>query len=78
MGDFKSPDDIESPNSRLKYWIASQTTTNNQRKRIKYLHKQTVDLKKRIKTLEDLVDHLKEDKNLISDNCFTVLKVKIF
>lgn len=78
MGDFKSPDDIESPNSRLKYWIASQTTTNNQKKRIKYLHKQTVDLKKRIKTLEDLVDHLKDDKNLISDNCFTVLKVKIF
>lgn len=58
MGDFKSPADIESPNSRLKYWIASQTTTNNQRKRIKYLHKQTVDLKKRIKMLEDLVDHL--------------------
>lgn len=78
MGDFKSPDDIESPNSRLKYWIASQTTTNNQRKRIKYLHKQAVNLKKRIKTLEDLVDYLKEDKNLISDNCFTVLKVKIF
>lgn len=72
MGDFKSPDDIESPNSRLKYWIASQTTTNNQRKRIIYLHKHAVDLKKCIKTLEDLVDHLK------SDNYFTVLKVKIF
>lgn len=76
MGDFKSPDDIESPNSRLKYWISSQKTANNQRKQIKYLHKQTVDLKKRIKTLENLVDHLKDDKKLSSDNCFTVLKVK--
>jgi len=26
MGDFKVPDDINSPNSRLKYWIASQKT----------------------------------------------------
>lgn len=78
MGDFKFPNDIESPNSRLKYWIASQTTVDKQRKRIKYLHKQTVDLKHKIKTLVELVDHLKDDKNLISDNCFSVLKVKLF
>jgi len=78
MGYFQSLDDIETPNSRLKYWIASQTTTSNQRKRIKFLHKQTAHLKKRIQTLDNLVDHLKHDKKLISDNCYTVLKVKIF
>ncbi|XP_008179512.1 THAP domain-containing protein 1-like [Acyrthosiphon pisum] len=74
MGDFKEPSDINSPNSRLKYWIASQSTVSNQKKRIKYLYKQNLDLKKRIKTLDDLVDHLKNDKKVISDNCFTVLK----
>jgi len=65
MDDFKSFNDIESPNSRLKYWIASQKTSNDQKKQIKYLHKQTAVLKKRIKKLEDLVEHLKDDKNLI-------------
>lgn len=78
MGDFKSPNDIESPNSRLKYWIASKATVDKQRKRIKYLHNRTTDLKHKIKSLEELVDHLKDDQKLISDNCFTVLKVKIF
>lgn len=77
MGDFKDPSEINSPNSRLKYWIASQSTVSNQKKRIKYLYKQNLDLKKRIKTLDDLVDHLKNDKKVISDNCFTVLKVCI-
>lgn len=75
MGDFKGPDDIKSPNSRLKYWIASQKTVTNQRKRIKFLHKQNEKLKTKIDTLENLVNHLKDEKNLISDNCFTVLKV---
>lgn len=77
MGDFKDPSEINSPNSRLKYWIASQSTVSNQKKRIKYLYKQHLDLKKRIKTLDNLVDHLKNDKKVISDNCFTVLKVCI-
>lgn len=77
MDDFKSPSDIDSPNSRLKYWIASQSTMGNQRKRIKYLHKQTVDLKKRIITLNNLVTHLKDEKKIITDSCFTVLQVSM-
>jgi len=49
MGDFKHISDIDSPNSRLKYWIASQSTVTKQKKRIKFLHKQTVELKKKIR-----------------------------
>jgi len=72
MGYFKVPDDIDSPNSRLKYWIASQSTVTNQKKRIKFLQKQNDSLKSKISTFKNLVD------NLTSDNCFTVLKVKLF
>lgn len=78
MGDFKDSSEIESPNRRLKYWHASQSMVNNQKKRIKYLHNQNKDLKKKITTLHSLVNHLKEEKKLISDNCFTVLKVSTY
>lgn len=77
MGDFKDISDIHSPNSRLQYWVASHSTLEKQRKRIKYLHKQSVDLKKRINSLDDIIKHLKDEKKLISYNCFTVLKVCI-
>jgi len=30
-GDFKSVDDIETPNSRLKYWHASQNVITEQK-----------------------------------------------
>jgi predicted nucleic acid-binding Zn-ribbon protein len=72
MGDFKDASDIDSPNSRLKYWVFSQSTVVKQRKLIKYLHKQTVNLKKRINTLDDIINRLKDEKKLISDNYFTV------
>lgn len=75
MGDFKHPSDIESPNSRIKYWIASQATVAKQKKKIKFLYKQTVDLKKKIKKLENEVDELKNEKKKKSNNCITVLKV---
>jgi len=55
MGDFKQPNEIESPNSRLKYWIASQRIVAYQKKRIKYLCKKTIDLENKVKTLENLV-----------------------
>jgi len=37
MGYFSSFDDIESPNSRLKYWNESQNTVRQQRKKRKLL-----------------------------------------
>ncbi|XP_060866089.1 uncharacterized protein LOC132941884 isoform X2 [Metopolophium dirhodum] len=77
MGDFKHPSDIDSPNSRLKYWIASQSTVTKQKKKIKFLYKQTVDLKKKIKYLDNLVDQLKNEKKKESNNCITVLKQQI-
>lgn len=38
MGDFKHFSDIDCPNNRLKYWIASQSTLTKQKKKIKFLH----------------------------------------
>jgi len=46
MSDSKPPCDVDCPNNRLKYWIASQSTMTKQKKKRKFLHKQTVDLKK--------------------------------
>ncbi|XP_022177619.1 uncharacterized protein LOC111038708 [Myzus persicae] len=62
MGDFKHPSDIDSPNNRLKYWIASQSTVNKQNKQIKFLYRQTVDLRKKIKKLDNLLHQLKNEK----------------
>jgi len=78
MGDFKHPSDIDSPNNRLKYWIASQSTVAKQNKKIKYLYKQTVDLKNKIKKLDNLIDQLTNEKKQDSNNCITVLKVFIY
>lgn len=77
VGDFKHVKEIDSPNSRLTFWNASHRTVESQRKRMKFLNKQNAILTKKVKTLEDLVKHLKDEKKMISDNCFTVLKVCI-
>jgi len=69
-GDLKNIDDIESPNSKLKYWIASKNEDENHVKKIKQLRLGNFRLKNEIKTM-----HLKYEKNLISNNCFSVLKV---
>jgi len=76
MGDFSSCDDIESPNSRLKYWNESQNTVRQQRKKIKLLTNKNRYLQKKVNNLNSLLKHLKE-KNCINDNCYTVLKVDI-
>jgi len=75
MGDFKHLSDIDSPNNRLKYWIASQSTVNKQNKKIKLLYKQTAELKKEIKKLDNLIDQLKSERKKDSNNSITVLKV---
>ncbi|XP_022170022.1 uncharacterized protein LOC111033545 isoform X2 [Myzus persicae] len=74
VGDFKHINEIDTPNRRLQFWNASHATVENQRKRIKFLNKKNLLLTKRVKTLDDLVKHLKDEKKMISDNCFTVLK----
>lgn len=37
MGDFSEFSDIESPNSRLKFWNACKALCDNQKKKLNYL-----------------------------------------
>lgn len=74
LGDFKEPSDIDSPNSRLKYWIASQSTVISQQKKIKFLYKQTANLKMKIKKLENLINQLKNEKKKDSNNRNTAVQ----
>lgn len=76
VGDFESPSDIETPNSRLKYWHASQSVILEQKKKLKKLTNDNENLRNKIKNLSSLIEHLNEEKKLISENCYTVLKVK--
>jgi len=47
------------------------------RKQIKTLQKQKGHLIKKIRTMKQLMTHLREEKNLISQNCFSHLQVFI-
>lgn len=78
VGDFKDIAEIDSPNSRLKYWIATKKEHENHIKKIKSLRKENYRLEHKIKTMNNLITHLKDEKRLISDNCFSVLKVRLF
>ncbi|XP_050431274.1 uncharacterized protein LOC126839885 isoform X2 [Adelges cooleyi] len=62
VGDFKSFDELESPNSRLKFWHASNNTIKNQQHTIKNLRKQNYCLNKKIKILDQLIRQLKNRK----------------
>jgi len=62
VGDFKHINEIDTPNRRLQFWNASHATVENQRKRIKFLNKKNLLLTKRVKTLDDFVKHLKDEK----------------
>jgi len=77
VGDFSDPLEIESPNSRLKFWNASKHMYNEHKKKIKTLQNEKYHLRNKIMTLDNLVNYLKNEKKIISDNCFTVLKVCI-
>jgi len=74
FGDFKSESEIKTPSSRKKYWIASQEKVKILKNKNKKLRNENLYLRNKIKNIEELIEHLK-DKNKISDNCFTMLKV---
>ncbi|XP_050439629.1 uncharacterized protein LOC126845113 isoform X3 [Adelges cooleyi] len=74
VGDFKSVEELESPNSRLKYWLASKKTITTQQRKIKNLRQQNYRLNQKIKNLDQLIDHLKDEKK-INENCFSLLKL---
>lgn len=58
-------DDINSPNSRIKYWNTSQNVIKKQKITIKSLHLANKGLLEKI-TLNNLIDHLKKEMNLIT------------
>lgn len=78
VGDFKDITEIDTPNSRLKYWIATKNEHEKHIKKIKSLRKENYRLEHKIKTMNNLITHLKDEKRLISDNCFSLLKVRLF
>lgn len=67
-------DDLESPNRRLKYWLATKREQKHKDNIILRLRKQNLILKKKVTTMEQTIEHLKPDKR-ITENCFTFLKV---
>lgn len=66
--------DLNSPRRRLKYWKTSQNMMYKYKKNFKNLYNKNAWLRKRVKNLSNLVDHLKTEQK-ISDNCFSILKV---
>lgn len=74
VGDFKSVDDLESPNSRRKLFIAAKKSNEKHVSTIKKLRIQNYSLQQKISNFEQLIDHLKTE-NRINENCFSFLKV---
>uniref|UniRef100_A0A2S2NQV7 Uncharacterized protein n=1 Tax=Schizaphis graminum TaxID=13262 RepID=A0A2S2NQV7_SCHGA len=74
IGDFKSENDIESPNSRRKLFHAAQTSHKKYQSTVRKLRMQNHNLKKKILNLGQLIDHLKCD-NKINESCFSFLNL---
>ncbi|XP_060841280.1 THAP domain-containing protein 1-like isoform X2 [Rhopalosiphum padi] len=74
VGDFKSIDDLESPNSRRKLLYAAKKSSEKHVSTIKKLRVQNYSLQQKISNFEQLIDHLKNE-NKINENCFSFLKV---
>jgi archaellum component FlaC len=55
-------------------WEIATKTINRQKKTIAYIQKKVYRLQKRIKSLNDLIDHLKQN-NKISSDCHSILQV---
>lgn len=75
FGDF-NVEDLRTPTKRKRYWNVSQATVRDFKIKTKSLQNKNAWLRKKIKNLSQLINHLKEEKK-ISDNCFTILKVEI-
>ncbi|KAJ3661706.1 hypothetical protein Zmor_006093 [Zophobas morio] len=73
FGDCKE-EDITDPKKAKVMWGIAVKTIEKQRKLIKYLHTRNRRLNQRIKTLHDLVVHLKNSKK-VSEDCYSVLQM---
>jgi len=76
VGDFKSVDDLESPNSRRKLFIAAKKSNEKHVSTIKKLRIQNYSLQQKISNYEQLIDYLKSESK-INENCFSFLKVRL-
>lgn len=76
LRDFEEDDLVSpnNPNKRRIYWYKSQEDYK-QKLKIKKLQCQNKKLVKKINNMESLIGHLKNE-NKISENCFTILKVR--
>ncbi|XP_029345255.1 uncharacterized protein LOC115034061 [Acyrthosiphon pisum] len=74
IGDF-DVQDLNSPRKRLRYWSESQNTIKKYKREILLTKKKNKRLLNKIKNYRQLINHLK-NKNYISDNCYSVIKVK--
>jgi hypothetical protein len=73
MGDI-STEDLDNPKKFKLMWQIATKTINRQKKTILYLRTKVQRLQKRVKSLTDLIDHLKST-NKISSNCHSILQV---
>ncbi|XP_050063693.1 uncharacterized protein LOC126552793 [Aphis gossypii] len=76
IGDFTN-EDLNSPKRQKKFLNATKKILFKKRKQIKTLQKQKGRLIKKIRTMKQLMTHLREEKKLISQNCFSHLQVLI-
>lgn len=61
VGDFQESD-LNSPNKRTKYWIASQGALSKFKRKTRFLQKQNSYLKKKIKSYGELIIHLRNNE----------------
>lgn len=66
--------DVENPLLAKKAWRLATSIIKKQRHTIKYLQNKTYRLKKKIKSLYDVIVHLKNSRK-ISEGSFSVLQV---
>ncbi|KAF0751263.1 THAP domain-containing protein 1-like isoform X1 [Aphis craccivora] len=71
-----SVEDIESPNSRKKFWLASRNTINTQQQKINVLRKRNARFQQKVSNMDQLISHLNKEKK-IDENCFSFLKVDV-
>nr|XP_012218139.1 PREDICTED: uncharacterized protein LOC105669661 [Linepithema humile] len=73
IGDIKTPH-LATPRRAKRAFNLAKLVVKKQRRQILTLQQTTGRLKKRLKTIKDLIDHLKK-KNFISDNAVDCLMV---
>ncbi|KAF0711491.1 THAP domain-containing protein 1-like, partial [Aphis craccivora] len=67
LKDFEE-DDLNSPNKRKIYWYRSQQVYKQHCLKIKQLRSTTQGLKKKLRTMENLIEHLKDEKKMCTES----------